>query len=247
MWKSSVKNGGLIGLKTTWTLGKVIFPITLIVVVLQHTPVLPWLIKLIEPFMGILGLSGDAAIPLVLGNFLNLYAGIAGILSLDLTVKEVFIIAVMMSFSHNLFIESAVAAKVGVKLWIIIVVRLGLAIFSAILINLAWSGGQEIAQYGIMQVQDEQVTGILAIAMLALSKAFYGVVQLAMIVIPLMIGIQFLKDYQWLAVFFKVDGSFYTIIRNEGKYFYNDGSRINIWSRIRSRGDDSSGEGRRSE
>jgi len=171
--------------------------------VLQHTPVLPWLIKLIEPFMGILGLSGDAAIPLVLGNFLNLYAGIAGILSLDLTVKEVFIIAVMMSFSHNLFIESAVAAKVGVKLWIIIVVRLGLAIFSAILINLAWSGGQEIAQYGIMQVQDEQVTGILAIAMLALSKAFYGVVQLAMIVIPLMIGIQFLKDYQWLAVFSK--------------------------------------------
>ena len=109
MWQSSIKNGGKIGLKTTWSLGKIIFPITLIVVVLQHTPVLPWIIKLIEPFMGIFGLSGDAAIPLVLGTFLNLYAAIAGILSVDLTVKEVFIIAVMLSFSHNLLIESAVA------------------------------------------------------------------------------------------------------------------------------------------
>lgn len=208
MWKSSIKNGGLIGLKTTWTLGKVIFPITLIVVVLQHTPVLPWIIKMIEPLMGILGLSGDAAIPLVLGNFLNLYAGIAGILSLDLTVKEVFIIAVMMSFSHNLIIESAVANKVGVKLWIMIAVRLGLAIFAAIIINLMWSGGQEIAQYGIMQVQEEQATGIFAIAMLALTKAFYGVIQLAMIVIPLMIGIQLLKDYKWLTVFSKWMGPF---------------------------------------
>jgi len=77
MLKSSIKQGGLVGVKTTWTLGKVIFPVTLIVVILQHTPILPWVIDLIEPLMGILGLSGDAAIPLVLGNFLNLYAGIA--------------------------------------------------------------------------------------------------------------------------------------------------------------------------
>ena len=70
MWQSSIKNGGKIGLKTTWSLGKIIFPITLIVVVLQHTPVLPWLVKLIEPFMRIFGLSGNAAIPLVLGIFL---------------------------------------------------------------------------------------------------------------------------------------------------------------------------------
>ena len=51
--------------------------------------------------MSIFGLSGDAAIPLVLGNFLNLYAAIGAILTLDLTVKEVFIIAVMLSFSHD--------------------------------------------------------------------------------------------------------------------------------------------------
>ena len=137
----TLQNGLKAGLRTTWTLGKIIFPITVLVVILQHTPVLPWLIKLVAPFMGLFGLSGEAAIPLVLGNALNLYAGIAGILSLELTVKEVFIIAVMLSFSHNLFIETGVALKVGVKLWIVLIVRFGLAAMSGIVINLMWKGG----------------------------------------------------------------------------------------------------------
>ncbi|GIN95217.1 putative membrane protein YvoD [Siminovitchia terrae] len=201
MYKTSVKQGAINGVKTIWTLGKVIFPVTLFVVVLQHTPILPWVIRLIEPIMGIFGLSGDAAIPLVLGNFLNLYAGIAGIMSLDLTVKEVFIIAVMMSFSHNLFIESSVAMKVGVPFWLILTVRIGLAVISAITINLLWNGGQEMAQYGMISVQEEQVTGVVSVITLALKKAFLGVLQLTVIVMPLMVGIQLLKDYKWLDVF----------------------------------------------
>src|SRR3954447_5566312 len=125
---ASVKSGFKVGLKTTWTLSKVIFPVTLIVSVLQYTPVLKWVIAFIAPLMNLLGLPGDAAIPLVLGNFLNLYAGIGAILTLDLTVKEVFILATMLSFSHNLLIESGVAMKVGVKLWVILTVRIGLAL-----------------------------------------------------------------------------------------------------------------------
>ena len=160
-------------MKTTWTLGKIIFPITVLVVILQHTPVLPWIIELIAPIMGIFGLSGEAAIPLVLGNALNLYAGIAGILSLELTVKEVFIIAVMLSFSHNLFIESGVAVKVGVKLWVILVVRLGLAALSGILINLLWKGGGEIAQYGMAPKNEIIPDGWLEIGLLGLQKAIF--------------------------------------------------------------------------
>ena len=120
---TTLKNGLKAGFKTTWSLGKIIFPITLLVTMLQYTPVLPFIIDLVAPIMGLFGLSGDAAIPLVLGNALNLYAGIAGILSVELTVKEVFILAVMLSFSHNIFIETGVALKVGVKLWIVLLVR----------------------------------------------------------------------------------------------------------------------------
>ncbi|WP_277586534.1 nucleoside recognition domain-containing protein [Psychrobacillus antarcticus] len=197
----TLKNGLLAGLKTTWTLSKIIFPITLIVVILQYTPVLPWIIDIISPFMGILGLRGEAAIPLVLGNVLNLYAGIAGILSLELTVKEVFILATMLSFSHNIFIETGVALRVGVKLWIVLVVRFGLAIMSAVIINLVWQGGGEVATYGALKVSQQVPDGWGEIILLGLQKATFGVLQLALIVIPLMVIIQFLKDRNYLQKF----------------------------------------------
>jgi hypothetical protein len=199
----SLKRGFFVGLSTTWTLGKVIFPIAIIVSILQYTPILQWVIKMIEPMMGWLGLSGDAAIPLVLGNFLNLYAAIGAILSLDLTVKEVFILAVMLSFSHNMFVESMVAKRVGVSVWLTVVVRVGLALLSGFVINLVWKGGSELAKYGFITKQEEVITGWLPILMDAVSKALLGIVQLALIVIPLMIVIQILKDLRWLDTFSK--------------------------------------------
>src|SRR5699024_10770811 len=136
------------GLSLTWTLGKIVFPITVAVTILQYTPVLPWFIDLVAPLMGLIGLPGEAAMPLVLGNALNLYAAIGAIVSFEFTVKEVFIMAIMLSFSHNLFIESALASRVGVSWWLISGIRIALALISAITINLVWQGGSDMAQYG---------------------------------------------------------------------------------------------------
>lgn len=208
----SVKKGLLAGMKTTWSLGKVIFPITLIISVLQYTPVLGWVIKIISPLMGLFGLPGDAAIPLVLGNFLNLYAGIAGILSLELSVKEVFIIAIMLSFSHNMLIESGVALKAGVKLWIILTVRIGLAVISAIVINLVWNGGSETAQYGFISPAASDLEGTGAILLYGFQKAGLGVLQLALIVTPLMVINQILKDLKWLDVFSRILAPFTKVL-----------------------------------
>lgn len=186
------------GIKTTWTLGKIIFPITLIVTILQHTPVLPWIIDIISPVMGLFGLSGEAAVPLVLGNALNLYAGIAAIVSFDFTVKEVFIMAVMLSFSHNLFIESAVATKVGVKWWIIVGVRVALALIAGIFIHLVWQGGSELAQYGMISSEQPVLTSWIDITLQGLQTAIFAIIQLALIIIPLMIIMQILRDKGWL-------------------------------------------------
>ncbi|MFD1173726.1 nucleoside recognition domain-containing protein [Oceanobacillus picturae] len=188
------------GMTTTWTLGKVIFPITLLITILQFTPVLPWIIEMLTPVMGLLGLSGEAAVPLVLGNSLNLYAGIAAIVSFDFTVKEVFILAVMLSFSHNLFIESAVASKVGVSWWLIVGIRVGLALLGGLLINLLWHGGAEQAQYGLIKSADTVPVGWGEIALQGMQTALMAVVQLGLIVIPLMIIMQFMREKGWLAM-----------------------------------------------
>ncbi|MBP3949990.1 nucleoside recognition domain-containing protein [Halalkalibacter suaedae] len=195
-----LKRGFLVGLQTTWTLGKVIFPITLIVTILGFTPVLDWLARMLAPVMSWIGLPGEAAIPLVLGNVMNLYASIGAIVTMDLSVKEVFILAVMLSFSHNLFIESAVTTKVGIRMSVVLFVRVGLAIVSALLIHWLWNGGQEPAQYGLIPASQPQVEGWLPIIWQGISSASLGILQLAMIVIPLMIFVQVMKERNWLQV-----------------------------------------------
>lgn len=196
-----LKRGLQQGLKVTWTLGKVIFPITLIVTILQYTFILPWIIKQVSPIMGLIGLSGEAAVPLVLGNSLNLYAGIAAIVSFDFTVKEVFILAVMLSFSHNLFIESTVASKVGVSWWLISGIRISLALISSVAINLLWNGGAEQAQYGLISSSDVVLNSWNEILLQGIQTAIIAVSQLALIVIPLMVVMQYLREKGWLTTF----------------------------------------------
>ena len=194
----SLKRGILSGWYTTWKLTKIIFPISLSISLLSYTPVLKWIMELIGPVLKLIGLPGDAAIPIVLGATLNLYAAIGAMFNLTFTVKEAFIIAIIVSFCHNLFVETGVAAKLGVKVNIVLGVRVGLALLSAILIHLLWQGGSEIAQYSFIQHSESVITGFFPIIWHSVVKSLTGIWQMAKIVMPLMIAIQYLRDFGWL-------------------------------------------------
>lgn len=186
------------GVSVSWMLGKIVFPVTIIVTILQYTPIIGWITKLVAPLLQFIGLPGEAAMPLILGNFLNLYAAIGAIVSFDFTIKEVFIMAMMLSFSHNLFIESSVASKVGVSWWLISGIRIALAIFSAFMINLLWSGGTDPAQYGLIASSHEELVGWGAIVLQGVKTAIIAVVQLSLVIFPLMLVMQFLREMGWL-------------------------------------------------
>lgn len=132
----TLKNGLLSGLKTTWLLTKIIVPVYFGVTFLRYTPVIKWISFLFEPVMRIVGLPGEAALALVLGNTVNLFAALGAIASLTLTSKEITIIAVMLSFSHSLFMETAVAKKTGINATVVVLIRFTLAIVSGVLLNI---------------------------------------------------------------------------------------------------------------
>lgn len=193
-----IKRGLKQGVHVSWMLGKIVFPVTIAVTILQYTPILPWFIDLLAPMMHLIGLPGEAAMPLVLGNFLNLYAAIGAIVSFEFTVKEVFIMAMMLSFSHNLLIESSVASKVGVSWWLISGIRVGLALFTAFIINLVWNGGSELAQYGLIPSSEVILSSWADIVLHGFKTAMIAVIQLALIIFPLMLAIQFFRELGWL-------------------------------------------------
>jgi len=194
----SLKKGINTGITTTCNLSKIIFPVTFIITVLKNTPLLNCFAKVLEPFMNILGLTGESAIVLVLGNILNLYAAIGAILTLELTVKQVFILAVMLSLSHNLIVETAITTRIGVSPWFISFLRISISFIFAIAINLFWTGGQQIAQYGFISQSEQAYNSWLEVLISAFQVSFIGILQIAVIVIPIMIVIQLLKDLNFL-------------------------------------------------
>lgn len=175
-------------------LGKVVFPVTVVVSVVRYTPLYEGLISGLTPLMGVIGLPGEAAVPLVLGNLLNLYAAIGAILSMDLSVKEVFILALMLGFSHGLPVETAICRRIGVSATLVIGFRVTVAVAAAAIVNLTWSGGEEKASYGLVAASPESPSGALETVTSALVTATVGVFQLALIVVPVMLFIQVLKD-----------------------------------------------------
>ncbi len=134
--KKSITTGFKKGFMTLWRLTKIVVPVYFFVTFLKMTPVLESLSNWFEPLMKLIGLPGEASLVLVLGNAINLYAGIGAIASLSLTVKQVTILAVMLSFSHSLFLESAVAKKTGVSLVMVVSIRLILAVLSGLVLNI---------------------------------------------------------------------------------------------------------------
>ena len=130
------KRGMINGLKTLWILSKVLIPVYLIVTVIRMTPLIDGIAIVFKPLMVYFGLPGEAAIVLVLGNVLNLYAALGAIASLALTMKQITILAVMLAFSHSLIVETAIFNKLKVNTWFVVLLRLSLSIMSGILLNI---------------------------------------------------------------------------------------------------------------
>ena len=108
---NTILRGTKNGLAITWELARVIIPVFFCVTILKYTPILPWISDLMVPIMKMVGLPGEAALPLVLGYFLTIYAAIGALLPLGLSVQEITILSVMLLLAHSLPMEAAVAKR----------------------------------------------------------------------------------------------------------------------------------------
>lgn len=138
MLSNSIKRGVTKGLASVIDLIKIMAPVYIAVSVIGKTPLMGLLDKAAKPIMGLMGLPGEAATALVIGNVLNIYAAIGAIGALHLTTKQVTVLALAILISHNLFVETAVSKKTGIKVTSLVFVRVFGGILSAMLLNWGW-------------------------------------------------------------------------------------------------------------
>jgi spore maturation protein SpmB len=121
--------------KTCLWLLKLILPISLAVRLLQYSGLLGELSSWLKPLFSVIGLPGETAIVFLTSIFCPLYAPIALICSMSLSVREATILALMCLVSHNLIVESSVQAKTGSGFWEMTILRLIMSFVIALSLN----------------------------------------------------------------------------------------------------------------
>ncbi|MFZ7104373.1 MAG: nucleoside recognition domain-containing protein [Peptococcaceae bacterium] len=139
-YKRIIKLGLKDGVETTWELGKVLIPVYFMITLLKHTAVIDWLVRFVQPLTSLVGLHGEAALPIVIANALTLYPAIPAITSFPFSQKEITIIGTMVLLCHSLPVETVIARKSGSKGMHILGVRIIAAIAAAIFLNLVMEG-----------------------------------------------------------------------------------------------------------
>ena len=140
-----------------WLL-KLILPISLAFRLLDYSGLLVYVADFLNPAFIHLGLPGSTAIIFITSVFLPLYAPLAIITSMTLTLRELTILALMCQLAHNLPVESAIQAKTGTSFWAMFSVRIFMSILVGFILNLILP--QEMGMPSFMQTSIESMNSL---------------------------------------------------------------------------------------
>jgi hypothetical protein len=113
--RADLRRGLRSGLATFWDLAKMMVPAYFVALLLERLGVIAVLARAAEPLMALLGLPGEAAVPLVAGYVLNIYAAIGAMQALSLSAAQVTVLAVAILIGHNLLVEGVVLQRAGMN------------------------------------------------------------------------------------------------------------------------------------
>lgn len=119
---------------SVWFL-KIMLPVSFCVMLLSHFEILPYLSSFAAPLFTLLGLPGDAALVFVTSIFTNIYTVIALISTLDFSVREGVILAMMCLISHNYLVETLVQKKTGSSAIAMVTLRFVCSFIAAACLN----------------------------------------------------------------------------------------------------------------
>jgi len=117
---------------------KVIVPCYIAIEIIKHSGLIDTISGGCKPFMSVFGLPGEAALSLVAGYIINIYAAIAVLTPLGLPTRDVTIIALMLGICHSLTIETPITKKTGANASLLLLVRVALSLFSGVTLHLLW-------------------------------------------------------------------------------------------------------------
>lgn len=122
-------------LQMAFLMARIVLPVTLLVVGMERLELLAPMARFFYPLLRYFGLPGEAALALLLGYLLNIYAAIGALSALTLSAREVTVIAVIILTTHSLPMESPVLSFTGLPTWITIPLRIAAGLVMGVIVN----------------------------------------------------------------------------------------------------------------
>ena len=113
-------------------------PVYILVAILKQTLIFDYLAGVFQPYMKFFGLPGEAALAIVTGTVVNLYAAAAVIADLHMTTRQVTIIALILGISHSQIMETAIVARMRAKPIYVTGMRIAFSLFAGFILNVLW-------------------------------------------------------------------------------------------------------------
>ena len=124
------------GVKAFLQLSSIMAPVYIVTAILKLTPALDYISAFFEPLMKYLGLPGSSAIALVTGTFVNLYAAAAIVAGLDMSARQLTILALVLGFSHSQIMETAIIGKMKARPYLVTPLRVFFGLLAGLLLHL---------------------------------------------------------------------------------------------------------------
>jgi hypothetical protein len=109
----------------------VMLTVSFAILLLKSTGVLYYVSTFMNPLMKFLKLPGEAALAYLSSIFMNIYSAIAVIKTLNLTGKQLIILATMCLIAHNFFVECVLMKKTGSSFRKMVVLRIFASLLAA--------------------------------------------------------------------------------------------------------------------
>ena len=188
--------------KSSWTILKLIVPIYILADVLFYYDILKHISFIFKPIVSLLGLPPEAALSIVSGLFLNLYAAIAFAAPLGLGAKEWTILAVFLGIAHALLVETEIMKKLGISRSFSIVLRLSVGLFVGYLTSIlpsSWFKNENLKDITLpLQHQFQSIFEVLQNSLyesLSLSLKVIALVTILIFFLDFIKSLSFIQNY----------------------------------------------------
>ena len=175
--------------RTTCWLLKIMIPISLAVCLLQYYGVIAWCAQWLNPLFCHIGLPGASSIAFLTGATVTTYASLAVMMTMELTLRQATIIAIMVLICHALPLECTVVQKVGSRPIRMGLLRIAGALLAAMYLNLVLPEMSEPFSALSVSATDASVWQVLQgwlISSLRLSVMIFAIIYALMLVQRLM-------------------------------------------------------------